>query len=190
MGQSPRVGAHHPLRRFFSIVTEKHFYEQLGWPDHGVIGYVADLLTEFTDVDRVYLFQDTQGIPKTLVSEMLLDAESGASGVSERDAHRHIGDFTLFMMGLFPEQLTRLKVRRFLASGDFLLDYCKVGKRSYRIVSELPGGCDDAGRAEASLFRKLSEQFELCVAGLGSIREDLRRRPDVPFDRFRERFLA
>lgn len=189
MGPSFRVGADHPLRTYFSILAEKNFYEQLGWPDQRVIRYVADLLTEFSDVDRVYLFQDASGVRRSLVSEMLLDAESGAGGVSERDAHRQIGDFTLFMMGLFPEQLTRLKARRVFAGGDFLLDYIKVGKRSYRIVSELPDGGEDMGDEEALLFRKLSEEFELCVAGLGCIREDLRRRPDGPFDRFRERFL-
>jgi hypothetical protein len=184
----PRVGDRHPLRVFFTVLTEKNFYEQLGWPDHRVIRYVADLLADFSDVDRVYSFLDQGGRARTMVSEMLLDAELGTSGVADRDAHRQIGDFTLFMMGLFPEHLTRLKTRILSGSGDFLLDYVKVGKRSYRIVAELP---DDASEVmgEAPLFRRLSEHFELCVAGLGYIREDLRRQRRTPLDRFRERFL-
>ena len=194
-----RLSDHHPLRTFFTILTEKNFYEQLGWVDHGVIRYVADLLADFSHADRVYRFHDRDGRRCTLVSEMLRDAESGSSGVPERDVHRQIGDFTLFMMGLFPEHLARLKTRILVSGGDFLLDYVKVGKRSYRIVSELPEGGDEDGpreaafvrraREEAPLFRKLSDHFELCVAGLGCIREDLRREPDAPLDRFRERFL-
>jgi hypothetical protein len=185
----PRVGDRHPLRVFFTVLTEKNFYEQLGWPDHRVIRYVADLLADFSDVDRVYSFLDQGGRARTMVSEMLLDAELGTSGVADRDAHRQIGDFTLFMMGLFPEHLTRLKTRILSGSGDFLLDYVKVGKRSYRIVAELPDDASEARMGEAPLFRRLSEHFELCVAGLGYIREDLRRQRRTPLDRFRERFL-
>ena len=188
MESTHRISDQHPLRMFFTILTEKNFYEQLGWVDHGVIRYVADLLANFSNADRVYRFRDRDGRRCTLVSEMLRDAESGSSGVPERDVHRQIGDFTLFMMGLFPEHLARLKTRILVSGGDFLLDYVKVGKRSYRIVAELP---DDASAAmgEAPLFRRLSEHFELCVAGLGYIREDLRRQRRTPLDRFRERFL-
>ncbi len=189
MSPLPRVGNHHPLRVFFTVLTEKNFYEQLGWPDHRIIRYVADLLADFSDVDRVYPFRDQQGRTRTLVSEMLLEAESGASGVADRDTHRQIGDFTLFMMGLFPEHLTRLKTKVFSTSGDFLLDYVKVGKRSYRIVAELPEQASEEGVGGAPLFRRLSEHFELCVAGLGCIREDLRRQRRTPLDRFQERFL-
>lgn len=189
MESTHRISDQHPLRTFFTILTEKNFYEQLGWVDQGVIRYVADLLADFSDADRVYRFQDRDGRRCTLVSEMLRDAESGSSGVPERDVHRQIGDFTLFMMGLFPEHLARLKTRILVSGGDFLLDYVKVGKRSYRIVSELPEAAGEDGPEEAPLFRKLSDHFELCVAGLGCIREDLRREPDTPLDRFRERFL-
>ncbi len=189
MESTHRISDQHPLRMFFAILTEKNFYEQLGWVDHGVIRYVADLLADFSDADRVYRFHDRDGRRCTLVSEMLRDAEMGSSGVPEREVHRQIGDFTLFMMGLFPEHLARLKTRILVSGGDFLLDYVKVGKRSYRIVSELPEAAGEDGPEEAPLFRKLSDHFELCVAGLGCIREDLRREPDTPWDRFRERFL-
>jgi hypothetical protein len=115
----------------------------------------------------------------------LLAAEAGTAGVTERNAHRQIGDFTLFMMGLFPEHLTRLKSRLVATCADALVDYVKVGKRSYRLVAELP---DDAQSGEeVALFRKLSDRFELCVAGVAFIREDLRARRQAPFDRLRER---
>jgi len=176
-------GPHHLLRRFFGILTERNFYEQLGWPDHRVIRYVADLLADFADMRRVYPFHPDTGIRATGIANLLLAAETGTSGVTEHLAHRHIGDFTLFMMGLFPEHLTRLKTRLATGCTDALIDYVKVGKRSYSLAAELP----EEGQAseEAALFRKLSDRFELCVAGVACIREDLRRRRHGPFDPFR-----
>ncbi len=183
MAPGSPIGPHHPLRRFFCALAERNFYEQLGWPDQRVIRYVADLLADFADVNRVYPFHEGVG-RRSQVAELLLAAETGESGLADRDAHRHIGDFTLFMMGLFPEHLTRLKTRIVSTCADALLDYVKVGKRSYRLVAELP----DQAQTEddAALFRKLSEHFELCVAGVGCIREDLRARRRTPFDYFRD----
>lgn len=183
-GIQSQIGPHHSLRRFFSVLAEKNFYEQLGWPDHRVIRYVANLLADFADVNRVYPFYDDSGRKRFRVSDLLLAAERGTSGLNDRDAHRHVGDFTLFMMGLFPEQLTRLKTQVVSTCADALLDYVKVGKRSYRLVAELP---DEAQTDEdVTLFRRLSEHFELCVAGVGCIREDLRSRRRAPFGHFRE----
>ena len=52
MESTHRISDQHPLRMFFTILTEKNFYEQLGWVDHGVIRYVADLLANFSNADR------------------------------------------------------------------------------------------------------------------------------------------
>lgn len=184
-GSQSKVGPHHPLRRLFSVLAEKNFYEQLGWPDHRVIRYVADLLADFSDVKLVYPFHDEAGQRRFRVSELLLAAERGTLGLPERDAHRHIGDFTLFMLGLFPEHVTRLKTQIVSTCADVLVDYVKVGKRSYRLAAELPGQART--EEDATLFHKLSEHFELCVAGVSGIREDLKARCRSPFDHFRER---
>ena len=181
MDSSSRIGPHHPLRRYFNVLTERSFYEQLGWPDDGVIRYVADLLADFSDANHSYMFQEGSGQRVARLAEMLAVAEFGLSGVPERDAYRHIGDFTLFMTGLFPEHLAHLKTQVSSAGSDFLLDYVKVGKRSYRIVAELP---NDGDEDTSPLFHKLSRHFELCVAGLGWVREDLRSNRSASFDRF------
>lgn len=78
-------------------------------------------------------------------------------------------DYTLFMTGLFPEFLRWMKRQRVLISPDTLVDCVETGKRSYRIASYGPYG------EEVSLFRKLAENFKLCVFGLGYVRTDLRR---------------
>jgi hypothetical protein len=52
------------------------------------------------------------------------------------------------------------------------VDYVKTGKRSYGMVAQFHEDDSDERR---SLFRKLSENFELCVMGLGFVRNDLDR---------------
>jgi hypothetical protein len=75
------------------------------------------------------------------------------------------------MAGIFPEFVRRMKRQRVLVRSDALLDYVETGKRSYRTVSEFSYGTD---REEVPQFRKLSENFELCVFGLGYVRADLK----------------
>jgi hypothetical protein len=74
-----------------------------------------------------------------------------------------------------------------IVSADALLDFIQVGKRSYRIVSEFTYG---SYRPEAPLFRKLSENFELCVYGLGYVRADLDRLRDPRFQALKGHLLG
>ena len=66
------------------------------------------------------------------------------------------------------------------------MDYVKTGKRSYGIVSQFPSGpSDDPG----PLFRKLSENFELCVTGLGFVRTALDRMQDPTYRKAKDILL-
>ena len=92
-------------------------------------------------------------------------------GRTRREVHRHIGDFTLFWTGVYPEVLRRL---RSAASRDHFIDYCEQGKRSYYIASTF----DEAPyRDEAPVLRRLSEEFELCAYGLSQVRREWERKP-------------
>jgi len=169
------ISDQHSLRNLFIILTEKNFYERLGWPDVHIIKYIADLLVDFIHIENVYKLKSTSGKQFKEVAQMLMESENQASAGSkerEREIHRHIGDYTLFMMGIFPEYLRRFKTSALISHPDVLMDYVKVGKRSYQIVSEFSSG---SFREIAPLFRKLSEHFELCVMGLAYIRYDMDR---------------
>jgi hypothetical protein len=91
------------------------------------------------------------------------------------------------MAGIFPEFLRRLKTSKVMISPDALLDYIQVGKRSYHIVSEFTYGPYEEC---APLFRKLSENFELCVYGLGYVRADLDRLRDPRYQALKGRLLG
>ncbi len=183
------VSLQHPLRRLFAALTEKSFTKHLGWPDPKVTSYLSNLLVDFTHTDQLYKIRNRQDQPVDTVVDLLFESEVMLEAQSldrERDVHRHIGDFTLFMAGLFPEYLRRLKSAGRIYHKDFLVDYVKTGKRSYSIVAKI--GRDNA-EGDPPLFRKLSENFELCVTGLGFVRSDLDRMQNPAYQKARDLLL-
>ena len=168
----------HPLRQLFGRITERNFAEALGWPDFQVTEYVSNLLLEFIHVDRLSQITNHEGEPVETVVELLYEAESHSQQSQvekEKEIHRHIGDLTLFLAGLFPEYCHRIKCSNLIHHKDFLVDYVKAGKRSYGIVANYQ---DPEDKNPPSLFQNLSTNFELCVAGLGFVRLDLDRFQD------------
>ena len=167
------VPVSHPLRRLFRTLTERTFSDRLGWPDTDVIAYVSEVLVDFAHMENLYRIRNARGHRVEEVAELLLEGDllhRAGSPERERDVQKHIGDYTLFVTGLFPEYVRRLKTRRVLAPADAFLDYMVVGKRAYGAVAAHTVG----GHAESGpLFRKLSDNFELCVYGLGHVRQDL-----------------
>jgi hypothetical protein len=172
------VPQHHSLRRLFRTLTERSFLERLGWPDWGIVGYVSDLLTESVQADHLYPVRESSGRPLVELAEMLEEADACAREhppEREREVHRRIGDYTLVMTGLFPEGVTRLRTI-VIGRPAALLDYVKVGKRAYRMAAETTqeSTADPvARRTLVPLFRRLSSQFEVCVLGLGYVKEEL-----------------
>ena len=188
-----RIPEHHPLRRLFGTLAEKAFTEKLGWPDFNVSEYVSTLLVDFTHQDHLNRIKNAQGERVEAVVDLLYESEvthEAGSFEREREVHRHIGDFTLFMAGLFPEYLKRIRTAGLIYHKDFLVDYIKTGKRSYGMAAEFGAGPGPAAaRPSPPLFRKLSENFELCVVGLGFIRGDLDRMQDPRYRQARRLLL-
>lgn len=177
------VPENHPIRKFFTGLTYRNFSIQLGWSDIPVSEYIANILVDFIHVENLFKIRNQKGVAIQTVGEMLLEADvrfNAGSMERERDVHRHIGDFTLFMVGIFPEYLRRIRTRGMIHHPDFLIDYMRVGRQSYRNVSELEG---ESGRESMLMFRKLADNFELCVVGLGSVRDDLERRSSDVLER-------
>lgn len=89
----------------------------------------------------------------------------------EREVRKHISDYTLFMTGLFPEYVAGARRVRGMRLDSFV-DFVKVGKEAYRIVSSYD---PLEYESEVPLFRQLADTFELCVYGLNLVKEDLER---------------
>src|SRR5262245_19291788 len=145
----------HPLRNYFSALTEQTFIDSLGVGDPKLTDYLADLLTRFVHVDAIWKLRTAQDKPLTEVAEMMAEADSDTrSAGSTREIHRHIGDFTLFWTGAYPEAVRQLRPA---LSKDHLIDFPQQGKRSYWIASQYD---DEPYRDEAPVLRRLSEHFE------------------------------
>ncbi len=160
----------HPLRQLFGELIRKNFYHELHLYDHQVTGYLADLLIDFLRTDQLYKIRNSRGKHLEDVGEMLIESNPALDAPSferEREVRKHIGDFTLFLTGLFPESLP---CRRRSLRLDPLVDYVRTGKESYDIVSKFD---QFEYRDVAPLFRKLSENFELCIFGLNRIGDEL-----------------
>ena len=180
--------APHTLRRFFDRVVHRSFGD-LAFGDDPAADYLADLLTRFARTENLYpagalpdLRPGARGERLESVAEVLLDIQRAwdldsphFNPVRERELRRHIGDYTLFMTGLFRERVERMSVTDF---------YIREGQRSYRFVSEHDRA--DA-RPEARLFRALADRFEGYASALHYMRKVYFRPehgpPNLPFFR-------
>jgi hypothetical protein len=151
------------LDRFLSGIAESVFLSRLGVADVQLVDYVSDMLLRFIRLDGMHRVRRGTGEPATEVFQMLVEGQKRI-GLARREVHRHIGDFTLFWSGVYPESLRRVGG---VDSPDGFLDYCQHGKRAYAIASTIEGGQD---RPSCELLFRLSEQFDMCAYGLREIR--------------------
>jgi hypothetical protein len=160
------------LRRFFAGIAEYVFHVELGVVDPPVIDYVSDMMVRFVRCDAIYRIRNLTGNPLTDVASMLSEANERI-GDARREVHRHIGDFTLFWTGLYPEALRRMQSPDKL---DHFLDYCTHGKRAYRIAGDIQSSRKDA--IPGDVLYRLSDDFEMCAYGLREVRREWERRDD------------
>lgn len=160
MLKSPEIDAGHPLRRLFRRALEYGF--KLNPTDKaGVADYIEEqILCEFTHFDSLYRIRDAEGRNIEDVADMLSEGDvlmNAKSFNREFQVHKHIGDFTLFMLGMFPTSLCGRKGRELLLGsiivpgGSLSELYILQGQRSYRIASEF---------TDKELFLELSQNFQ------------------------------
>ena len=169
------ISESHPLRTFFIELVTEHFENSLGMRDEELTEYVAAMLSEFCEAEQLYKIRNAEGRPLHDVGEMLLDSNpvygEAPSFDRERQVRKHIGDYTLFFTGMFPEAINHFRLRR--QRLENFVDFVRAGKESYYIVSKF----DVFEYAQAApLFAKLSDKFEECVYGLNQVKNDLAER--------------
>jgi hypothetical protein len=165
------ISESNPLQQFFQEVVERN-YDELGIRNFEVQSYVANLLTEFCEGESLYKIRNADGRQLSDVGEMLLQADPvygpAPSFDHERQVRKHIGDYSLFFTGMFPESLNHSRLRRMRLEN--LIDIMRAGKESYFIVSKF----EHFEYAKvAPLFRRMSQEFEKLVYGLNQVKNDL-----------------
>jgi len=140
---SQYIPEQHPLRLLLREATDWAFrhgrFPEDRARDARLKGYLSeDLLVRFLHVDQLYRLRDARGRPLADVAEMLISGE--AEGVSAElrtlSVQRHIGDYTLFITGIFPESLEG--VRRDWRRKDSVM--VQLGDLR-EAVAVLPGVC-------------------------------------------------
>ena len=167
------ISQNHPLRALFAKLVQTRLLGTAQLNDIAAATYVTGVLVEFCHVDNLYKIRNSRGKALEDVGEMLIASNpilGGHSFIYEREVRKHIGDYTLFLAGIFPEYVARMhrQGRRL----DSFVDYLKAGKESYSVVAAFD---QFEFKDEAPLFRRLSECFELCVFGLNLVKQDLER---------------
>jgi hypothetical protein len=162
----------HPLEPFFQQAVRNSYEGKLGLKDPDVTSYVARLLCEFSEADKLYKVRDEVGRPIEELTEMMQAADpvhgTAPSFDAERALRKHIGDYALFVAGMYPEAMgSSRRLRRHQPS---LGELIQAGKESYFIVSQFNLF---EYEQEAPLFARLSDRFERCILGLTLVREEL-----------------
>jgi hypothetical protein len=177
------IGPSHPLRRLFAGLVGNEIPA-----DRDIALYVSNLLVDFVHVENLYRIRNARGKRLEEVGEMLIESNPALDARSfdrEREVRKHIGDYTLFLTGMFPEYVAALP-RRGLRL-DSLIDYVRAGKESYRIV----GAFDQFEyRDAAPLFRRLSDRFEYCVYGLNRVKARMESLRDRQYQAWRGDLLS
>lgn len=163
------------MQRYFAGLAESTFSTQLGIVDPPMIDYVSELLIRFVRNDTVHAFRSVTGQPMMTIAEMVSEA-SARLGDAKRELHQHIGDFTLFWAGVYPEALRKPDVT---ASNDQFENYCAHGRRAYRIASCIETSREDA--VNPDLLERLSDRFDLCCYGLREVRRQWEDGDDSEF---------
>jgi hypothetical protein len=162
----------HSLELLFGELIHYHFDHDVGLRDSAVQDYVVSVLADFCEAEQMFKIRNANDRPLDDVGEMLLEADPvygpAPSFDRERQVRKHIGDYTLFLAGMFPESINHYRLRR--QRLENLIDFIHAGKESYFIVSKF----DQFEYARlAPLFGRLSEEFESCVHGINLVKGDL-----------------
>ncbi len=153
------------LKRFFNRLVRLSFVD-LGIRDEPAAEHISSMLTRFTRTEQLYAIRGARGERLETIADLLLEIQrawdfqaADFDPFRERAFRQQIGDYALFMTGLFREH-----VERAAAVGY----YVREGKRAYHVVSEIDRS---ALRPEAPLFSTLAERFERYAGALNYMRK-------------------
>jgi len=160
------------LQEFFDGLVSETFASTIGMRDIDLTAYISAMLASFCQAEELYKIRNAAGRSLCDVGELLLESDPvfgpAPSFDREREIRKHIGDYTLFFAGMYPESINHSRLRR--QRLESLVDFIKAGKESYYIVSKF----DVFEYAQdAPLFAKLSDRFEDCVCGLNMVKNEL-----------------
>ena len=135
---------------YMFFVFTKYAFESHGIPNPEMEIYVSDLLNNFISVERLYKICEEDNKRHYYITDMLQKARKEPE--KQYIIHKHIGDFSLFISGIFPRGIQMQKC----IDKNF---YIYFGKSSYNLASSL-------GKGTSTVLGNISKNFETCVEAL------------------------
>lgn len=161
----------HPLGgraslRLFCYVVVRHALRTMGEEDRSLADYVAAVLIHFGLRDRATRVGESDDEQYDTLAALLEDAE-GADPRRAFLVRAHLGNYALWLSGIFPDYIEHRKWRR---GGPTLDYYEEMGRRGYRMAA-------DHRLAQhyglAPLYLVASERFDRLRVALNHISDTL-----------------
>ena len=151
---------------FYFYILVRHALRRAGIDDRIVSDYVAEILSEYSNIERTECRVPGQSEPLNYFFEMLL-ALQRADDRNSFELRAHIGNHALFITGVFPD---RIRVRAEKRGFPDLRYFEGIGQSSFRAASDhrLAQRYDLAG-----VFDTLGERFRTARQALNDLSERL-----------------
>lgn len=151
---------------FYFYVITRHVLKRTGIHDRAVADYLAELLAEYSQLDRTRCNVPGQTAPLDYMFEMLAALKTADDRTSFM-IRAHIGNHSLFLSGVFPE---RIRYRNEYKGFPDLRYYEALGRSNFKIAS------DHRLAAEydlAPIYATLADRFENARQALNDMSERL-----------------
>jgi hypothetical protein len=166
------------IQAFFNWLVRRTFRD-LGIRDTDISEYISLLLATFARTENLYRIHDVRGRRLETAVEMLLEADVSWYSEQwdrEKEIRKHIGDYILFMAGVFREWVEMQSCMDF---------YLEEGQKAYQSVSQYHKAFYRPG---SHLYTELSRDFEFYVGALNYMKKTFFRDhgggdPFLDFDR-------
>jgi hypothetical protein len=149
---------------YFYVLT-RHVLKESGMPDRRLSDYIASLLETFSRTARLKSPADGAARPIQYLSDLML-ALRGASPVQTFLIRAHVGNYSLFLSGVFPGAVQRRSERGAPDIGF----YEEMGRMNFKVVA----GHSFARTAELrDIYNALGEQFREVRLALNRLSDSL-----------------
>jgi hypothetical protein len=150
---------------FYFYVLARHVLQDVGITDRKLCDYIASLLETFSRVNRLQAPHTSEDQGHQYVSDMLI-ALSRATSEQAFLLRAHVGNYSLFLTGIFHENTQR----RSLRGAPDLAFYERVGRTNYQLVASHA----TARRCELSdVFEELADRFREVRLALNRLSDQL-----------------
>jgi len=157
---------------FYFYILVRQVFRRSRIMERGVADYVAEVLTEFSRLERTECRPNGQTQSLDYFFEML-GALQTADDTTRFYIRAHVGNYSLFLSGIFPD---RIRFRAEYRGAPDLKYYEELGRSNYRVASDhrLARKYDLDG-----IFNTLAERFQATRLALNDLGERLITLADV-----------